>query len=392
MLLAARAENGHDDLVALAPGGDERGQRVRGDTVEFGRPSRPLPRRLSLLGLTGLVAATIAVAITRPGTQHAPPPPPAVAVTDVGHPILGVRAGWQLYGFSGRAVVAVQFARGRIVRTRIPPLDGDGVVSLVAGRGETLVRPLDNVPGYAVPDGEPARRLTGVLAHGGTLLPGPTLAEQWLDESAGGIVLVGHGKAEPSQRAERALLSPHSQSITSDGAGGILLADAASGIVYDMTPGLQRPVGNDLMLAVGPRNWLALSCRANGSPCREVVISAATGAEHVLQGPAVAANPWPWQPLPGTVSPDGSMAAVVVPGQSQNQAWLELVSMRTGAGVRVPVPVTASSTSQSLAWSPDSRWLFVVTAGGTLAVVDARTSHPQHLNLGLSGLQQILIR
>ena len=373
------------------PGGDESGQWDRGDTVEFGRQSRPLPRRLGLLLLTCLVVAAVVVVITRPGSQRSAPSPPPVTVTDVGHPILGVHAAWQLYGFDRRAVVAVQFARGRIVRTTIPVLEGDGVVSMVAASGEALVRPLDDVPGYIVPDGEPARPLTGVLAHGGTLLPGPTPAEQWLDENAGGIVLVGHGKAERAQRAERALLSPHSQTITSDGAGGLLLVDE-SGVVYDVTRGLLRSVGNDLMLAVGPRNWLALNCGANSGPCHQVVISAATGAQRVLPGPAISANPWPWQALPGTVSPDGAVAAVVVHGQAQNQARLELVSMRSGAGVQVPVRVTPSSTSQSLAWSPDSRWLFVVTANGTLAVVDGRTGKPQHLSLGVSGLEQIVIR
>lgn len=377
--------------MALDAGSGSGRQPGRGEIVNFGRPIRPRRFRLGTLLLACLVAAAVVVVIVRSGSPRRAASPPPVTVTDVGHPILGVHASWQLLGFDGRAVLAVQFARGRIVRTTIPRLEGDGIVSLVAGRGEALVRPIDNVPGYVVPDGGPARPLTGVLANGGTLLPGPTPAEQWLDENTGSIVLVGRGKAERAQLAERALLSPHSQTITSDGGGGLLLVDA-SGIVYDVSSGLLRSVGPDLILAVGPRNWLGLNCGVDPGPCREVVISAATGAERVLPGPAVSANPWPWQAVPGIVSPDGTTAAVAIPGQSQNQAWLELVSMRSGAARRVAVPVPPSSTSQSLAWSPDSRWLFVVAARGTLAVVDGRTGEPQHINLGVSGLRQIVIR
>jgi hypothetical protein len=376
--------------VALGPGGDA-GHPGAGEIVQFGRPVRPRRYRLGSLLLACLVAAAVVLVVARPGGHRGSPAPPPVTVTNFGHPILGIRAGWQLFGLDRTGVVAVQFARGRIVRTTIPRPEGDGIVSLVIAPGEVIVRPLDNVPGYVVPDGGPARPLTGVLAHGGTLLPGPTPAEQWLDENSGSIVLVGGGKAERAQLAERALLAPHSQTITSDGGGGLLLVDA-SGIVYDVSSGLLRSVGPDLMLAVGPRNWLGLNCGVGGGPCREVAISAATRAQRVLPGPAISADPWPWQALPGTVSPDGTTAAVVVAGQSQHQAWLELVGMRSGAAMRVAVPVSPGSTSQSLAWSPDSRWLFVVAPGGALAVVDGRTGQPQHINLGVSGLQQIVIR
>jgi hypothetical protein len=92
------------------------------------------------------------------------------------------------------------------------------------------------------------------------------------------------------------------------------------------------------------------------------------------------------------VSPDGSTAAVIVASQSQNRAWLELISLSSGASMRVFVPVTMRSTSQALAWSPDNRWLFVVTASGQLAAVDPHTGRAQTLHLGLSGLTQIAIR
>lgn len=362
------------------------------EVVQFGRPSRRRrgPRRGagSLLLAVLAIAAVVAVAV-HSVVHRRPLAPPAVSVTDLGHPILGVRAGWELFGLGSAGLVTVQFARGRIVRTTIPRLLGDGIVSLVPARGEVLVRPLDRVPGYVVPDGKPARPLTGALAHGGSLLPGPTLAQQWL-YTDGNIVLVGPGgKPERAHLAERALLSRSVQTVISDGRGGLVLV-GPPGTVNDVSPGLLRSIDDDLLLAVGPRNWLALGCYHGA--CGDVVTSVATGVSRVLPGAAIPANPWPWQTLPGATSPDGSTAAVIVASRAQNRAWLDLVSLRSGAGVRVSVPVTTGSASQSLAWSPDSRWLFVVAAGGTLAVVDARTGRAHDLGLGLSGLSQIAVR
>jgi hypothetical protein len=355
--------------------------------VQFGRPARQRSRRLGTLLLACLVAAAMVLVVARSGSHRRAAPPPPVTVTNFGHPILGLRGGWQLIGLDANGVVAVEFARGQIVRTSLPRLAGDGIVSLVPASGEVLVRPLDNVPGYVVPDGEPARPLTGVLAHGGYLLPGPTPAQQWLDY--GELMLVGPGgKPEHSQLPEAAMLWATQVPVISDGHGGLILT-GASGTVYDANDSALRPI-SALPFAVGPRNWLGLQCD-NGN-CSNVVISAATGVARTLPGPASYADPWPWRVLPGVASPDGTSAAVIVPGKSESQARLDLVNMNSGAVLQVPVPVAQDSSSRSLAWSPDSRWLFVVTAYGGLAIVNARTGQPGILSLGLSGLRQIVIR
>jgi hypothetical protein len=375
--------------MALVPGRDGSRQPGPGETVEFGRPIRPRRYRLGTLLLTCLVASAVVLVVRQPAAHRRPPAPPPVTVTSFGHPILGVRAGWQLIGLDGNGVVAVQFARGRIVRTTIPRLAGDGIVSLVAAPGEVLVRPLDNAPGYVVPDGEPAQPLTGTLAHGGYLLPGPTPAQQWLDSRDLNLVLVGPGgKPERAHVPASALVWATQVPVIPDGHGGVILT-GPTGTMYDATDGSLRTI-SALPIAVGPRNWLGLSCDKGG--CRNVVISAATGVSRTLPGPASYANPWPWQALPGVTSPDGAAAAVIVTGNVEGQAWLDLISLSTGAVVRVPVPVARDSSGQSLAWSPDSRWLFVVTAHGRLAIIDKHTGQPQRLNLGLAGLSQIAIR
>jgi hypothetical protein len=354
--------------------------------VQFGQPTQRRRYPAGTLLLACLVAAAVVLVIARSSDPRRSPASLPITVTRFGHPILGVRAGWQLIGLAGNEVIAVQFARGQIVRTAIPRLIGDGIVSLVTAPDAVLVRPLDNVPGYIVPDGKPSRPLTGALARGGYLLPGPTPAEQWL--GYGQLILVGpDGKREDARLPESALLWATQVPAFSDGRGGLILTGAA-GAVYDANDGALRPV-SALPFAVGPRNWLGLQC-GNGS-CSNVVVSAATGASRTLPGSALLA-PWPWRTLPGVASPDGTSAAVFVPGPPKGQAWLDLVSLSSGAVLRVPVPVAVDSSSQLLAWSPDSRWLFVVTARGTLAIIDGRTGQPRTLSLGLSGLSQIVIR
>jgi hypothetical protein len=373
--------------------GADRDPGAGSEIVEFGRPARP--RWLVGLALTCLVVAAAAVIVTRLGS-HRPPPPQQVAVTSVGHPILGIRGGWQLFGLDRSGVVAVQFARGQIVRTSLPPLQGDGIVSLVAARGEVLIRPLDSVPGYVVPDGKPARPLTGILAQGGTLLPGPTPTEQWL--AGDSLALVGpDGKLEPVRLGPAAPASPVQQ-VISDGRGDVVVI-SASGSVYDAGPGVLRPV-HALLVAVGSRNWLGLIC--SGTSCGYVVISAATGASRALPGPAIPVaswpleslpgGPWPWQALPGLAAPDGASAALIASGPVADQTSLELVSLTTGAVRRVRVPIRQGSSSESLAWSPDSQWLFVITAEGKLAAVDAATGQVHELGLGVSGFSQIVVR
>jgi hypothetical protein len=363
------------------------------EIVEFGRP--PRPRWLVALVLTCLVAAAVTVIVTREGS-HGPSSPSPVSVTTVGHPILGVRGGWDLFGLDPTGVVAVQFARGRIIRTSLPPLEGDGIVSFVAARGEVLVRPLDSVPGYAVTDGQPARPLTGVLAHGGILLPGPTPTEQWL--AGDNLALVGpDGKLEAAHLGPAAPAEPV-QEIISDGRGDVVMITAA-GSVYDAGPGVLRPV-HALLLAVGSRDWLGMTC--SGSSCGYVVISAVTGASRALPGPAIPVaswpleslpgGPWPWQALPGLAAPDGSTAALIVSGPGADKTSLELVSLSTGAVRPVRIPIRQGSSGASLAWSPDSQWLFVITASGGLAAVDAATGQVHELGFRLSGLSQIVIR
>ncbi|MDQ2797774.1 MAG: hypothetical protein M3Y06_11535, partial [Actinomycetota bacterium] len=115
-----------------------------------------------------------------PGRADSPAAP--VTVTELGHPLLGVRAGWELFARGDGVVIRIEPARGRITRTTVPGLRSDGPVSFVVGSNAAIVRPIDYVPGYLVPDGKPAREISASLSQvrDGPVFPGPDQNHVWI--------------------------------------------------------------------------------------------------------------------------------------------------------------------------------------------------------------------
>ena len=333
------------------------------DEVGFGSPRPPghrWPGRpgwprwpLVLAGAAAIgVAAVLAVGRhpARPAQAQA-----AVTVSEAGHRLLGVRAGWNLLGFGPGRAVRVQLARGRVTQTVLPALQSEGPVSFVAGPSQMIIRPWDFVPGYVVPDGAPPRRLTGALGHGGAALPGPRPDEVWVQNNSMTLALArmdgrGIGRSIRLPAGGWWLASPN-------GRGGVLLSGV--GEVYDVWPGGARHIGG-MLAAIGPTRWLAVNCY-RPHRCTDVVIDPAQGTQRQLGGPPVMSVS---ASSPGAVAPDGGTAAVfrVTAG---GQVSLHLLNLATGADQQVGVPLTQPSGGPgTLAWSPDSRWLFVLTAHG----------------------------
>ena len=356
--------------------------------VDFGNPRRPgRPRVYWLLLACILIAATV-IAVRHPGRARKPVQVP-VTVSDFGRPLLGIRQGWELFGLDAAGVVAIQLARGRVVRTALPPPVGDGPVSFIVGPRSAIIRPEDNVPGYLVPDNRPAQPLTGVLARGGLLLPGPEEGQEW--DTAGGsnsLVLVGADGRPTSTRITLPDGNWPSESAMSDGRGEVLVASGSSGRQYDAGPHSLRPVAA-LLTAVGPSRWLGMTCPRG--ICRNVVVNPVTGSQHKLPGPSVPLRTWPWPEFPGSVAPDGLTAAVVV-SRGKVQVALEQVNMVTGAVKPIGVPVNHNASSQTMVWSPDSQWLFVLDASGKLLAVNMRTGKVQSLGIPLPDFSQLAIR
>jgi hypothetical protein len=371
----------------VTAGDGHRSQPSHSEVIEFGSARRGGIRWLPRVALAGLVAAALTLVVSHPDHLR-PPDAGPVRVTSVGHPIMGVPAGWELFALTySNEVVSVQFARGLITRTVLPQPESAGLVSFIVGPRDVIVRPLHNGPGYLVPDGQPPRPLTGLLASRGLVLPGPAPGQEWFITGAHTITLVGStGQGSGVTIAAAAQQWP-AQSAMADGRGDVLLFND-SGVLYDTGPSLLRRVGM-LLAAVGPRRWLGLDCGHDG--CHNVVIDVATGAKRTLPGAGLTIVNWPWPAQPGVVAPDGAYAGVTV-ATGETGAALALVNMQTGAVVTLRVAVGSVSSSQTLAWSPDSRWLFVITATGGLVAVSPGNGSVRSLGVRLPNLSQIAVR
>jgi hypothetical protein len=382
--------------VTLGSGGSDGRQHDRVEYVEFGSPRERGPGWLARLVLLCLVIVAVLVVVVgrsfhRHGTVAQPPQPPPlppVRVVDVGHRLLGVTAGWELFGLDQTDVIAIQFAHGKIIRTALPPPVGSGPVSFLVGPRAAIIRPLDNAPGYLVPSGDQARPLTGTLAAGDLLLPGPRPSQEWVvGGSSSSLSLVTAAGHVTSVHITLPTSDWAVQSAMSDGRGGVLVSSVATGDQYDATPGRLRRV-SAILAAVGPKSWLGISCHS--SRCRNIVINPATGSSRILPGPPLQLFTWPWPFEAGAVAPNGSAAAVVVAGGDDSVA-LDLINLTSGAVSRVPVPVNQNASSETLVWSPDSQWLFVLSADGKLLAVNARSHRVQSLGVTLPRFTQLAV-
>jgi hypothetical protein len=342
-------------------------------------PGRRWPRWPLILAGAAVIAVVAVLTLGRHPVRLLSAQSP-VAITQTGHRLLGVRGGWELLGYGPNRAVRVQLARGRITQTLVPSIGSTGPVSFVTGPTQMIIRPLDVVPGYLVPDGKPARPLRGVLSHGGAVVPGPRPDEVWLQNSPNSLALV---RLDGSRTGVSIHLPPGEWWLaTPNGRGYVLLSGV--GEIYDVWPGGGRYIGG-ILAAAGPTRWLTVNCY-RPQPCAEVVTNTATGAHRELGGPAVASV------SPGVIAPDGATAAIyrVTPG---GQVTLHLLSLATGTDQQLAVRLNQSAVGPgTLAWSPDSRWLFVITEHGGLAAVNARTWQAEGLGVRLPWLSQIAVR
>ena len=369
--------------------------------MQFGTDRSAHGRWLSRLLLGGLVIAAAVVLAVRAGTgtparpARVVPPPPPIMVDVAGHPLLGVTAGWDLFARSGSELIRIQLARGRFIQTFVPTLaSGNPDVSFLVGAHEAVIRPFDEVPGYVVPDHEEARLLTGPLSGGGPVVPGPGQQSAWVlsgppARPALSLVALTGRKLGPVIRFQPGGAQIPATAV-SDGRGGVMLASGNYAGTYDAGPGWDRPVAG-MVAAVGPADWLLVTCHSQDRHCRNEVADASTGALRLLPGPAVPGYFYSTWPPVGVTSPDGTTAAVPEASRSGG-VTLHLISLRTGTDRGLTVPLRSLPLAQSMVWSPDSRWLFAATAGGRIVAVNASSGRAETLGTGLPPVVQLAIR
>jgi hypothetical protein len=357
----------------------EPGDVLQSGSLRAGRGR--LGRWLPVILVTVLVLAVVAKiehAGRRPGAR-AP-----VTVTEAGHRLLGVTAGWDLFGFSPGRVVRVQFALGRVTRTTVPAVQSAGPVSLIVGPGQAIILPLDNVPGYLVPDGQPARPLVGALSHGGIVIPGPAPGLVWFQAGYQVRVLTLDRLNGTPQGPSIPLPGSGPWLVTPDGDGYALIHGISPTRGYDVRPDGLRAV-RGTVAATGAGRLLTVRCHHRR--CSNVLIDPAADTQRTLPGPP--ADP---AAAPGLVSPDGSLAAIFR-SHPAGPATLDLINLRSGADLPLAVPLAeAPLGAQTLAWSPDGRWLFVVAARGKVLAVQAGTGQADGVGIALPPISQVAVR
>ena len=345
-----------------------------GDALETGTG----PRWPYVLGASVLLAAVIAGFVHRgtdaPRSAAASSSAPSLAasrtvaaippgVVSTGHSILDVPDTWDLYARAVGTIVRIELEAGRITRTTLPALDSSGPVSFLAGPSGAIIRPIDGVAGYLVPDGGKPARLQGQLAVTGPALPSTIADHYWVPLADGELTLVD----STGFITGTTLSLPADDGLIEPDGGGYPLSETADG-TYSVRPNGVRRVTGGTLVAVGPTTWLAVECDLS-SGCATKQID--QESETVRSVHIVGADQW--TPNGGVVSPDATVAALLRPGGTDGVATLHIVDLVTGTNLdtKIAIDIDTARGPAVLAWSPDSQWLFVVEQSGRLAALGA---------------------
>ena len=317
-----------------------------------------------------------------------------VSTTGLGAPFLPSTTGTKLVALRGATLVEVDVDAGLIRQTQLPRLDSTGPMMVVAGSDWSIVRPLDNVRGYLIRDGQPASAtLTGALAKGTwALYPGPDDGHVWV---------LAQGATSPFGAMQLvdldgnvvggALALDGLQPVGVDGAGRLVVQGV--GGMYLVDGDALRRVTTGALLAIGPSTSVAEECD-DAHHCTTVVIDNVSGERRPLPSAAP-----PTSFAIGTVSPDGRYATFVRTDDGRPQ--VRLVDLGGGGETSLPEADESSlgfsfgfgvASSASLVWSADSRYLFFVALGGALWAYDVTTGQGTTLSSDLVGLSQLSAR
>jgi hypothetical protein len=310
----------------------------------------------------------------------------AITVVTAPQPLLaGVPSSWNLFARGPGVVLRFELAAGRTTVTTVPGLQSSGPVAFLAGADRAIVRPLDSVPGFEVTDGGALAQLTGALIDGGDAVSGPDLQHLWVQNLTSAqstmqlVDLAGNG-AGPT-----IAIPAQGGSPTSDDAGGLLF-ESIDGI-FAARPGSIARVTTGALVAVGPTRWLAEECDDH-LQCGLTVIDRSTGSRRTL----TLSSSTQFQLFGGQISPDGRTAALIGIG-STGLGAVHLLDLDTGKDTATPLTIDQDEADEAatFTWSPDSRWLFSIDAGGVSAI-DRANGQRQVLMAGQPQLTQLAFR
>jgi hypothetical protein len=310
---------------------------------------------------SSIVATTITTAVASPGLTVA-----ERTVVRGDGPLLASLTHTELIASGLDAVVRIDLDHGTVTRTRVTTIGSTGPTFMIAGSRSVLLRPMDNVTGYLVPDDGSPQRLKGLLGNGTvSAYPGPTPGLVWLEltddrGNPAGLTLASfEADVAPTSTPILPILIPNLRTWGPDGAGEVVVVGVGGAYVTGPT-GLTRVTTGDVV-AAGPTTWLVRECDDHHA-CTIATIDRRTGAHAVVKVDFLADDP---DPVKGVVSPDGATAAILHTGTGE----LDVVDLASGAQRNV----AAVAKRVPPVWSLDSHFLFYVLDTYTISVFD-RTS------------------
>jgi hypothetical protein len=334
-------------------------------------------------------AASPAQSAAQSGPVEAPvsvtPSVPAVAVRQVGHPVLNVPTSWELFARGPNVVVRIQLAAGRVTTTKVPDLSSESPVSFVITPDRALIRPLDHVVGFQVADNTAVTDLKGALAAAGPAVPGPDPGHVWAPAMPNGQLNMSLVDLSGRPGTTVIPIPADAGLAASDGNGYLLLY--GTGGVYDARPGGLHRITTGQLLAIGPTGWLTVECDEQYR-CSTTITDRASGAHRALKTPVGL-----YQQGGGVISPDGRTAALLS-SDANGQATLHLLDLVTGVDrpVDQPIDQSASPSDGSVVWSPDSARLFMAAATGAVSAINRDTGHASALGVTLPPVTQLGFR
>jgi hypothetical protein len=326
---------------------------------------------------TGALHGGPAPITTMPGTTE--PAPTAPVTETVSSSPLAAGQDWELVGFQwsanigdGPAVITYRPSTGALVTTPVPALNSNGSLSFVVTAHAAIIRPMDYVPGYVVPDGRPAQFAQAHLDVAGPVFPSPNPDSVWAFASRGNGIwfdLVGTSGAARNMP----ITVPESLGImggwmfTTDGAGYVLAA--AVGGTYDLRPSGARLVTHGKVLAAGSKNYLVYECDEKAQ-CGAAVLDRATGHRTPLPRYTPPASML-GSPVQGVISPNGRYVALL--DYAPDGTRFDLVDLRTGTPTAINVSPSSGAplygdATPILAFTPDSSILLIAAAGGVFPI------------------------
>jgi Tol biopolymer transport system component len=136
--------------------------------------------------------------------------------------------------------------------------------------------------------------------------------------------------------------------------------------------------------AIGSTRFLIVDCDQHRH-CSWVLIDRSSGNRH-----RVGTGPKGGAPY-GAISPDGRTAALFAVGRT-GHITLYLLDLASGTKHPIDLDIDQAVTDGSVTWSPDSRWLFAISANGQVKAIAADSGRVTMLDSALPKLSQLAIR